>query len=72
MQCEHVNNNIKQCEHMNKKKIYIYIYIFFFLHMTYNAQPLLVVHFSYRAKLFNFGSTNVGIVLYLVILKIVI
>ena len=40
--------------------------------MSYSAQPLLAMHCSCGAKLFNFGSINVGIVLYLVILKIAI
>ena len=31
-----------------------------------------VVHYSSGAKLFGFGSTNVGIILYLVVLKITI
>ena len=37
--------------------------------MSYNAQPLLAVHYSCGAKLFDFGSTNVTINLYLMVLK---
>ena len=40
--------------------------------MSYGAQPKVVVHCSCGAKLFGFGSTNVGIVLYLMVLKIAI
>ena len=40
--------------------------------MSYNAQPKVAVHCSCGAKLFDFGSTNVGIILYLVVLKIAI
>lgn len=40
--------------------------------MSYNAQPLLVVHGSCGDKLFDFSSTNVTINLYLVMLKITI
>ena len=45
---------------------------FFFKSLSYNAQPSLAVHYSCGAKLFGFGSTNVAIFLYLVVLKIAI
>ena len=59
---------------MNKKKKNIYIYIYILLHMSYRAQtkPKVVVHYSCGAKLFDFGSTNIGIILYLIALKMVI
>lgn len=37
--------------------------------MSNNAQPFLVVHCSCGAELFSFGFANVGIVLYLMVLK---
>ena len=42
--------------------------------MSYREQtePKVVVHYSYGAKLFGFGSTNIGIILYLIALKIVL
>ena len=40
--------------------------------MNYNAQSKIVVHYNCRVKLFGFGSTNVAIFLYLVVLKMTI
>ena len=40
--------------------------------LFYRAQPLLDVHGDYGAKLFEFGSTNIAINLYIVVLKIAI
>ena len=37
--------------------------------MRYNAQPKVAVHYSCGAKLFDFDSTNVGLILYLMVLK---
>ena len=47
-------------------------FIFYFLPMSYCAQPKIVVHCSYGAKKYGFGSTNAVIFWYLVVLKIAI
>ena len=40
--------------------------------MSYSVQQKIVVYYSCRAKLFGFGSNNVVIFLYLVMLKMTI
>ena len=44
---------------------------FIFL-LSYRTQPLLAIHCSYGAKIFGFGSINIAINLYLVVLEIAI
>ena len=35
---------------------------YFFLHLSYSAQPKVTMHYSAKAKLFGFSSTNKAMV----------